>query len=150
MKPYLIFCVLPLMVCLAGCQDHNRFSLHGPDIMQYHGEEDVLKNCCSAAMARLAEDIRQEKALDSYPPMHEKTAGWSTTKKSSTDKPSQTTGWRMTLTCDDDDRQYCIEVVWVDDRPAVIIIDRPEGDDRLVKHLTKLFSNFDVALADTL
>jgi hypothetical protein len=136
-----------MLLMLTGCQGRNRFSMHGSDIMQYQGDEEVLMNCCSAAMALLAEDIKQNNELDSYPLMYQKSAGWSTTKKVLTGETSKTAGWRMTLTCDDDSRQHRIEIAWIQGRPAIIIISRPDdNDDALVIHVKKLFSNFDVKL----
>jgi hypothetical protein len=134
------------LLMLTGCQGHNRFSIHGTDVMQYRGDKEVLMNCCSAAMALLAEDIRQDKELDTHPRMYEKSAGWSTKTKGLTGETTKTSGWRMTLTCDDDERQYRLDVAWVKGRPAIIIVDSPDNDDKLVKHVKKLFSNFDVKL----
>jgi len=133
-----------------GCQNQSRFSIHGAEIIQYQGDRDLLMNCCSAAMALLAEDIGQDKGLDSYPPMYEKITGWTSKKKGSTDATNKTTGWRMTLTCQDANRQHRIEIAWVEDRPATIIICRPDDDDALVNHLRKLFSNFDVKLVSAI
>jgi len=124
--------------------------MHGADIMQYQGDKEVLMNCCSAAMALLAEDIRQKKELDSYPLIYEKSAGWSTKKKGLTGETSKTTGWRMTLTCDDDDRQHRIKIAWIKGRPAIIIIGGPDDDDALVNHMKKLFSNFGVKLVSAI
>jgi len=118
--------------------------------MQYQGDEEVLKNCCSAAMALVAEDIKQRRGLDSCPPLHEKTSGWTKTTKGLVHINTRERAWRMTLTCDDEDRQYRIEVAWVKHRPAIITIDKPDGDDALVNHLKKLFSNFDVKCVSAL
>jgi hypothetical protein len=148
MKTYFVFSLLALLIILTGCQDQNRYSMHGSEIIQYQGDQDVLKNCCSAAMARLAEDIKKDKGLDSYPPMTEKTKGWTSQKVSSSDGTFKKTGQRMTLTCNDDGRQYRMEVIWLNDRPAMILIESPDDNAELLKHLVKLFSNFDVRLVD--
>jgi len=150
MKSCFVYCLLPMIVFLAGCQGQNRFSTHGSEIMQYQGDEEVLKNCCSAAMALLAGDIKQRRELDSHPLIHEKTLGWTKTTKGLIHINTRERAWRMTLTCDDEDRQYRIEVAWVKHRPAIITIDRPDDDDALVNHLKKLFSNFDVKLVNAL
>jgi hypothetical protein len=150
MKRYFVFGLLPTILLLAGCQGQNRFSTHGSQIMQYQGDEDVLKNCCSAAMARVAGDIKERRGLDSHPPMHEKTVGWTKTTKGLIHINTKASAWRMTLSCDDEDRQYRIEVAWVKHRPAIITIDRPDNDDALVNHLKKLFSNFDVKCVNSL
>ena len=149
MKSTFMICSLTLLVLLAGCQNHNRYSMHGTEIIQYQGDDEILKNCCSAAMALLAEDIRREKGLDLYPLLNEKSKGWTWEKKGLTYGTSKRTGWRMTLTCNDDDDPYRIEVARVNNRPAIVIIDGPD-DDALVNHLKKLFSNFDVKLVNSL
>jgi hypothetical protein len=150
MKRYFVFALLPTILLLAGCQGQNRFSTHGSEIMQYQGDEDVLKNCCSAAMALLADDIKQKRQLDSYPVIHEKAVGWTKTTKGLININTRARAWRMTLTCDDEDQQYRLEVAWVKHRPAIITIDKPDGDDALVNHLKKLFSNFDVKCVSAL
>lgn len=80
MKKGVVICLLLVMLILTGCQKQNRYSMHGSQILQYQGDKGVLNNCCSAAMSILANDIMQNKGLDSNPPFNEKTTGWSTKK----------------------------------------------------------------------
>ena len=95
-------------------------------------------------MALLAEDIKQKRGLDACPPLHEKSMGWTKTTEGWIPINTRERAWRMTLTCADEDRQYRIELVWIKHRPAILLIDRPDGDDALVNHLKKQFAKSNV------
>ncbi len=143
MRQVIVFVLLSLMIILTGCQDQNRYLTHRPEIIEYQGDREVLLNCCHAAMSLLADDIKQNEGLDSSPLIKEETNGWS-------GKGGKEIGQHLILSCNVDEREYRIEMVAINDKPAIVTIKSPTNDYALVNHLVKLFSNFNVKQVSTI
>ena len=143
MKKYFVFSLLSLMIIVTGCQEQNRYLKHQSEIIEYQGDRDVLQNCCHAAMGLLANDIKQNEGLDSYPPIKEESKGWS-------GDGGKTIGQHLILSCNVDEREYRIEMVSLNDKPALVTVKSPADDYALVNHLEKLFSNFKVKKVSTI
>lgn len=141
-KKEILYCIwVGLFLFVAGCQSQNRFSVYGSEIVVYEGDWEVLSNCCHAAMSLMIDDIKQEKELDSNPPVNTVSRAWT--------ENEQTIAHRTILSCLIDDQNYQIEISRIENKPARVTIDSPPDDSRLVNHLMELFSNFDVKPVDS-
>jgi|GEM_PF-6596792 len=133
-------CLCVGLLFLTGCQNQNRFSTYGSQILLYEGDKEILSNCCNSAICLLADDLRTEKKTDSSPTINLQGQGWS--------EQGQVIASRMTYSCEVDKKAYRIIFFQIKNRPTMIFVESPEDDLRLLNHLTKLFSNFDVKSAD--
>jgi len=125
-----------LMGILTGCQNTNRYSVYGTEIVEYEGNWDVLSNCCHAAMSLLADDLKKENQLDSSPPLNIAGRSWS--------EEDRVIAHRSTLSCSVNSQGYRIEISQIGNRPAMVMVESPLDDPRLINYLMKLFSNFEV------
>jgi len=133
---------LLVLALLTGCQQQNRYSTYGLEILAYEGDADVLVNCCSSAMCLLAAGLNEQPITGGHPISFSHTASRSDT---------QQIKWVRniwTMTCGD--LCYRVEAIRAGKRPTMILLEFPEDDNRLSNHLTDLFANFSVKMVDSI